>query len=103
MKKLLFATQNKNKLKEAIEILRDKYDVSSPPALENEEELPEDFFTLPENACQKASFVAEKFNLNCFASVNILGHLLQIERDQETFNSYENIQICNSSLFYSKM
>jgi len=67
LKKLLFATQNKNKLKEAIEILRDKYDVSSPPALDNEEELPEDFFTLPENACQKASFVAEKFNLNCFA------------------------------------
>lgn len=67
MKKLLFATQNKNKLKEAVEILRDKYDVSSPPALENEEELPEDFFTLHENACQKASFVAEKFNLNCFA------------------------------------
>jgi XTP/dITP diphosphohydrolase len=62
LKKLLFATQNKNKLKEAIEILRHKYEVSSPPALENEEELPEDFFT-----CQKASFVAEKFNLNCFA------------------------------------
>ena len=67
MKKLLFATQNKNKLKEAIEILRHKYEVSSPPALENEEELPEDFFTLSENACQKASFVSEKFNLNCFA------------------------------------
>ena len=67
MKKLLFATQNKNKLKEAIEILRDTYDVSSPPALDNEEELPEDFFTLHENASQKASFVAEKFNLNCFA------------------------------------
>lgn len=67
MKKLLFATQNKNKLKEAIEILRHKYEVSSPPTLENEEELPEDFFTLSENACQKASFVAEKFNLNCFA------------------------------------
>jgi len=67
LKKLLFATQNKNKLKEAIEILRHKYEVSSPPALENEEELPEDFFTLSENACQKASFVAEKFNLNCFA------------------------------------
>ena len=67
MKKLLFATQNKNKLKEAIEILRDTYDVSSPPALDNEEELPEDFFTLHENACQKAYFVAEKFNLNCFA------------------------------------
>ena len=67
MKKLLFATQNKNKLKEAKEILRDSYDVSSPPALDHEEELPEDFFTLQENACQKASFVAEKFNLNCFA------------------------------------
>jgi XTP/dITP diphosphohydrolase len=67
LKKLLFATQNKNKLKEAIEILRHKYEVSSLPALENEEELPEDFFTLSENACQKASFVAEKFNLNCFA------------------------------------
>jgi XTP/dITP diphosphohydrolase len=67
LKKLLFATQNKNKLKEAIEILRHKYEVSSPPTLENEEELPEDFFTLSENACQKASFVAEKFNLNCFA------------------------------------
>ncbi len=67
LKKLLFATQNKNKLKEAIEILGDTYDVSSPPALDNEEELPEDFFTLHENASQKASFVAEKFNLNCFA------------------------------------
>jgi len=67
LKKLLFATQNKNKLKEAIEILHDTYDVSSPPALDNEEELPEDFFTLHENACQKASLVAEKFNLNCFA------------------------------------
>lgn len=67
MKKLLFATQNKNKLKEAKEILRDSYDVSTPPALDHEEELPEDFFTLQENACQKASFVAEKFNLNCFA------------------------------------
>lgn len=67
MKKLLFATQNKNKLKEAIEILRDTYEVSSPPAIDNAEELPEDFFTLHENACQKASFVAEKYNLNCFA------------------------------------
>lgn len=67
MKKLLFATQNKNKLKEAIEILRDTYDVSSPPALDSGEEIPEDFFTLHENACQKASFVAEKYNLNCFA------------------------------------
>jgi XTP/dITP diphosphohydrolase len=67
LKKLLFATQNKNKLKEAKEILRDSYDVSSPPALDHEEELPEDFFTLQENAYQKASFVAEKFNLNCFA------------------------------------
>lgn len=67
LKKLLFATQNKNKLKEAIEILRDTYDVSSPPALDSEEELSEDFFTLHENACQKASFVAEKYNLNCFA------------------------------------
>jgi XTP/dITP diphosphohydrolase len=67
LKKLLFATQNKNKLKEAIDILHDTYDVSSPPALDHEEELPEDFFTLHENASQKASFVAEKFNLNCFA------------------------------------
>jgi XTP/dITP diphosphohydrolase len=67
LKKLLFATQNKNKLKEAKEILSDSYDVSSPPALDHEEELPEDFFTLQENAYQKASFVAEKFNLNCFA------------------------------------
>ena len=53
LKKLLFATQNKNKLKEAIEILRDTYDVSSPPALDNEEELPEDFFTLQKTPAKK--------------------------------------------------
>lgn len=53
MKKLLFATQNKNKLKEAKEILRDSYDVSSPPALDHEEELPEDFLHFTKTPAKK--------------------------------------------------
>jgi len=67
LKKLLFATQNKNKLKEAAEILQFKYIIDSPPPLEDGQELPEEYFTLHENACQKANFIYEKFNSNCFA------------------------------------
>jgi XTP/dITP diphosphohydrolase len=67
LKKLLFATQNKNKLREAAEILQFKYDIEAPPPLENGAELPEDFFTLHENACQKATFISDKFHVDCFA------------------------------------
>jgi len=67
LKKLIFATQNKNKLKEAAEILQFKYDIEAPPRLEDGAELPEDFFTLQENACQKATFISDKFHVDCFA------------------------------------
>ena len=67
MKTLLFATQNKNKLKEAAEILKFRFIVEAPPPLENGAELPEDFFTLHENACQKATFISDKYKTDCFA------------------------------------
>jgi XTP/dITP diphosphohydrolase len=67
LEKLLFATQNKNKIKEAVAILQCKYVIESPPPLEDGAELPEDFFTLQENACQKACFIFDKFKSNCFA------------------------------------
>jgi XTP/dITP diphosphohydrolase len=67
LKKLLFATQNLNKLREAAEILQFKYIVEAPPALENGAELPEDYFTLHENACQKATFIGNQCKTDCFA------------------------------------
>jgi len=65
--KLIFATNNKNKLHEAKKIFEGRYDILSLEDLKFFEEISEDFLTLEENAMQKARYIYERFKVNCFA------------------------------------
>lgn len=66
---LLFATNNKNKLREASSIFQKhpNLKIISLQDVQLEIEIPEDFNTLEENAYQKASFIFHKSKLPCFA------------------------------------
>jgi XTP/dITP diphosphohydrolase len=66
MKKILFATNNINKLKEIRSSVQ-KYKIVSLKDLNINEEIPETGNTLKANAFQKARYVYEKTGLNCFA------------------------------------
>lgn len=64
--KIIFATQNPNKVEEIQNQLADSLQIQSLLDLDYTEELEESKPTLQGNALQKARFVAEKFG-NCFA------------------------------------
>lgn len=65
--KLVFATQNKNKLLEICQKAGVAVEIEGLARFQLNDELPETGNTLIENALQKARFVANKFNVNCFA------------------------------------
>jgi len=65
--KLVFATNNKNKLYELRKILGDKIEIVSLSDIDFYEDIPEDYETLEENALQKALYIKDKFGLDCFA------------------------------------
>jgi XTP/dITP diphosphohydrolase len=65
--KLVFATQNSNKLKEVRPLLPTGVQLVSLRDMETGEELPETGRTLEANASQKARYIYEKFGMNCFA------------------------------------
>jgi len=65
--KLVFATSNKNKLKEIRQIVNKKFEITSFADINFSEDIPEPYETLEENALHKAKFIADKFNVNCFA------------------------------------
>lgn len=67
MQKLIFATNNANKVREINVLLDNTLDVLSLKDMGFEEELAEDFETLEENALQKAQFIFQKYNLACFS------------------------------------
>ena len=67
MQKLIFATNNANKVREINVLLDHNLEVVSLKDIGFEEELAEDFETLAENALQKAKFIHEKFGLACFS------------------------------------
>ena len=67
MMKIIFATANKGKLREAAEVLGPDYDVVSPADLGITEDIPETGATLQENSLQKAQYLYEKTGLPCFA------------------------------------
>ncbi len=76
--RLVFATQNQNKINEIQTMLPPYLQLLSLKDLNYTEELPETHETLHENALEKARFVAGKFNTNCFAEdtgleVEVLG------------------------------
>jgi len=64
---IIFATNNPHKVKEIRHLLRKDITITSLADLGFQEEIPEPFHTLEENAAAKASFVYRKFHRNCFA------------------------------------
>lgn len=64
---LVFATNNNHKLEEARQILGESIHVLSLSEVGINEEIPEDYDTLEENALQKANYVFAKTNLPTFA------------------------------------
>ena len=67
MKQIVFATNNKNKLREIREIMSDLYEVLSLDDIGCHEEIVEDAETIEGNAKIKADFVTNKNHVDCFA------------------------------------
>jgi XTP/dITP diphosphohydrolase len=67
MKKLVFATQNANKVKEINAQIEGILAVQSLNDIGHTAELAEDFETLHENAQQKAIFISETYGIDCFS------------------------------------
>jgi XTP/dITP diphosphohydrolase len=67
MKQIVFATNNKNKLREIREIMNDLYEVLSLDDIGCHEEIVEDAETIEGNAKIKADFVTNKYHVDCFA------------------------------------
>jgi len=65
--KLVFATNNQNKLSEIRSILSPEIEILSLKEINCKEELPETNPTLQQNAIQKARFVFENYGFDCFA------------------------------------
>lgn len=65
--KIVFATNNLNKLKEIQNILQDDIQLVSLDELGCTDDIPEEQNTLEGNASQKAWYIYNKFGLNCFA------------------------------------
>ena len=65
--KLVFATNNLNKLSEIQSLVPDGIEILSLKDISCNEELPETTPTLEGNAIQKATYVFENYGYNCFA------------------------------------
>lgn len=76
--KIIFATGNPGKIREAAEILGEGFELVTPAEMGITEELPETGNTLRANSMQKADYIYKKSGMNCFADdsgleVDILG------------------------------
>ncbi len=76
--KIVFATGNKGKLREASEILGNGFELVTPAEFGITENIPETGSTLKENSRQKTLYISSKIDCNCFADdsgleVDILG------------------------------
>lgn len=67
MKKIVFATNNKNKLREMREIMDGLYEVMSLDDIGCHEEIVEDAETIEGNAKIKADYVTNRYHVDCFA------------------------------------
>lgn len=65
--KLIFATGNRGKLREASDILGPEFELVTPADLGIFEEIPETGDTLRANSIQKAEYLYERTGLDCFA------------------------------------
>jgi len=67
MKKLIFATNNKNKTAEVIALLKHQYEVLNLDDIGCTADIPETGSSFAENAALKTAYVLEKYQLDCFA------------------------------------
>ena len=65
--KLVFATNNKNKIEEVKAMLPNTIELLSLTDINCSEDIPETSKTIEGNASQKGSYVFYKYNINCFA------------------------------------
>jgi len=65
--KIIFATANKGKLREAQDILGSDVEIISPAGMGITEDIPETGETLEENSLQKAMYIYKKTGMDCFA------------------------------------
>ena len=65
--KIVFATNNLNKLKEIKQILPVSIELLSLKDIGFSGEIPEDYETLEENAFQKAQYIFDRYKIPCFA------------------------------------
>ena len=70
--KLVFATNNLNKLSEVKSLVRTNASILSLDEIGCSDEIPETFPTIEENALQKAEYIYNKFGYNCFADDSAL-------------------------------
>lgn len=64
---LIFATQNEDKVKEIQKLMPSHIEVKSLKAIGCTDDIPETQETLEGNAIQKAQYIVEKYNVNCFS------------------------------------
>lgn len=67
MTKIVFATGNRGKLREASEILGDGFELVTPADFGITEDIPETGETLEENSLQKARYIFDRKGCDCFA------------------------------------
>lgn len=65
--KLVFATHNKNKLKEISAIMPSEFEILSLEDIGCHKEIPETAPTIEENAILKVDYVKENYKVDCFA------------------------------------
>ncbi len=64
---IIFATNNKNKLKEVSAILGENYQISTPKENGITEDIPEEQPTIEGNASQKSHYIYDRVHKNCFS------------------------------------
>ena len=65
--KLVFATNNKNKILEVQQMLPSTIEIISLESIGCYEEIPETAATIEENAIMKANYISKKYGYDCFA------------------------------------
>ena len=65
--KLVFSTNNKNKIKEIKSLIGSSFELLSLEEIDCNEDIPETSDTIEGNALQKAQYVYENYKYNCFA------------------------------------
>lgn len=96
---LVFATNNNNKVIEIQALLNDKIKIASLSDINCLEDIPETKDTIERNASQKAIYVYERYQVNCFADdtgleIEALGGrpgVLSARYAGETRNAQDNI------------